>query len=164
MQGSDVLDEIADFKNWLFNDPFSEKKFFQTGSRVITDPSHYSADTDIDLVCIYNDTLSGTLQRNGYVISPHAEYPNNNLAACYRKGRLNIIAVRDEQTYQQWFVATELGKLMRLDQKFQRVILFQFVTEGGVRGSDTIGPPVDMSPNRDVIAAQETSFDELPSI
>lgn len=110
------------------------KVWFPTGSRVTCLPP--VTDTDIDVVCIYNGAFSAALQSAGFEITPHSEYPNDNLAACYRKGHLNIIACRDIPTYESWRKATALASVMNLQEKHQRIILFQFVTEGKVRGTD----------------------------
>lgn len=88
---------------------------------------------DFDIVVIYNWKFSVALQEAGFNITPHDEYPNDNLSACYRKGPVNIIACRDQETWDKWSKATDLAYAMRLKDKHARVILFQFVTEGKVR-------------------------------
>lgn len=105
-----------------------------TGSVVICDPP--VKDTDIDIVFEYDAATSWKLQNeDGFVVSDHAEYPNNNIKACYRKGNINLIAVDDTFTLRLWEKATRLARIMNLKEKHQRVILFQFITEGMVRNT-----------------------------
>ena len=112
-------------------------KWHFTGSMLV----HGIAANDTDVVCLYDVQLSQELQAIGYSISPHEEYPNSNLSACYRKDNINIIACTDEHTYNKWLAASELLRIMQLREKYQRVTLFQYITEGGVRGSAVLPIP-----------------------
>lgn len=105
--------------------------YFLTGSRVIVNPP--ITDTDIDVVIWYEPSMSEVLQANGFEITPHEEYPNETIKAVYRKGEINVIAVDTMEDYNRWLSATRLGTLMNLTEKRQRVLLFQFLTEGTVR-------------------------------
>jgi len=111
-------------------------KYMPTGSAIICTPP--VTDTDLDIVIIYNGALSAKLQENFYEISPHGEYPNQEIKACYRKGRINVIAVADNQAFDRWVKATQLAAMMNLREKNQRMLLFQFITEGRTRGDNAV--------------------------
>jgi len=112
------------------------KRHIHTGSAVICTPP--VEDTDVDIVVIYCGMLSAALQAANYEVSPHGEYPNQEINACYRKGRVNVIAVRDEDSFNKWVKATQLAAMMNLKEKNQRMLLFQFITEGVTRGPNPI--------------------------
>ena len=49
---------------------------------------------------------------------------------CYRKGDVNLIVTDCEDMYNKWQDATELAKAMKLNDKEQRIRLFQYVLYG----------------------------------
>ena len=125
--------EVYEFSNLLAKDQWVAEYWLLTGSRIICNPP--VEDTDIDIVFIYNAKFSLVLQEAGFTITPHQDeiYPNQEIAACYRKGKCNLIAVRTKGDYDRWEAATKLATALNLQQKEQRVKLFQYMTEGKIR-------------------------------
>lgn len=109
-------------------------KILITGSSVICDPPVTT--TDVDYVVVYNGALSAYLQSHGFDVSTHAEYPNDEIRACYRRDNINVIAVATVEDWDHWHLAHKLAKHMNLLEKHQRTTLFQFITEGIVRGTE----------------------------
>jgi hypothetical protein len=119
---------------------------FRTGSSVTVDPP--VTDTDIDIVVVYSGDMSHRLQGHGFEITPHEEYPNEQIKAVYRKGNVNIIAVDTREDYERWLSATKLATAMNLTEKRQRILLFQFLTEGHLREDTSVKllpPPIDFT-------------------
>jgi len=114
---------------------------FYTGSSVICDPP--VLDSDRDMVVMYEENLDKQLRANGFLASDEIDaikYPNSSVRMCYRKGVFNIIAVDTEEAWDRWKAATRIATEMNLLEKKQRLILFQYITEGCVRDSGTLNP------------------------
>lgn len=114
-----------------------EVPYFRTGSSVI---GGATPESDIDIVILYDRELDQVLRQAGYEASydvnlDHLKYPNTSVEVCYRFGKYNIIAVKDQEAYIKWLKFTNLARTMGLTTKNQRVVLAQFVTEGLVRGT-----------------------------
>lgn len=111
-------------------------QFFFTGSRYLCNPP--TTDTDQDVVTVFDKDLNERLIAAGFEPSKPDDgsmYPNSSVAQCYRKDAYNIIAVTAQKDYDNWRKASALAMHMNLLEKHQRVALFQFVTEGKVRGT-----------------------------
>ena len=104
-----------------------------TGSSVVCTPP--VTNTDVDYIVVFHEGLCEKLTALGYTQTPDPdqEYPNSSVAACFRKGHANVIAVITERAFHQWEMATLLAAAMNLQEKRQRVLLFQFLTEGSCR-------------------------------
>ena len=93
---------------------------------------------DIDYFVVYSDALYKKLDEQGWARTEHArdrDYPNDSVVQTWRLGKFNIIMLRNERDYKRWLIATQLLQAMRLQEKEQRVVLFQFITEGCIRGN-----------------------------
>lgn len=110
---------------------------FQTGSAVIGSDR---AIGDYDVVVEFSPDLHQFLREHGYIETEHpeTEYPNISITSVWRNGDVNVIVPSDEHSYDKWSLATELACSMQLINKEQRVKLFQFITEGHVRGEEYI--------------------------
>lgn len=128
-----------------YNSPFYFKDVFQhlqgvqtwypTGSYYICSPQ--VVDTDKDFVVLIDVPMldfSKALAVAGYKFSGDESY---QLGAdgdfefeCYRKGDVNLIVTADAVFYNKWIEATELAKNMKLNNKDQRIRLFQYVLYG----------------------------------
>ncbi len=109
---------------------------FQTGSRVICAPP--VMDTDDDWVFIYSPAHDQYIREAGGIPSYEEEgkrYNNSSVIQCYKLGELNLIGV-NEASYECWYHATRIAKRLWLNDKAQRVALFQLLTEGRIRGTD----------------------------
>ena len=127
------MDTNLEELNELMNVYADNDSMLLTGSSITCFPP--VEDTDIDVVIVYNGKLSSQLQAHGFTIADHAEYPHQGISACYRKGKVNVIAVRTSDDFKLWVKATHLASHLNLLEKHQRVALFQFVTEGVIRGT-----------------------------
>ena len=107
----------------------------QTGSKVIRQDG---VGVDTDLVVADQPNLMDKIEAIGFVAtgSDSPEYPNSDIIQCYRLNDFNLIVVESEEAFARWQAATFLATYLQLNEKFQRVALFQFITEGHVR--DTV--------------------------
>ena len=140
---SDLLPKNDKGDEWVspfyYEDVFKYLKcvstLYPTGSYYICDPQVTT--TDKDFVVLISTTFveaDTQLEAAGYKYSSidQDEYDVNGGGSfrCYRKGDVNLIVTDCEDMYNKWQDATELAKAMKLNNKEQRIRLFQYVLYG----------------------------------
>lgn len=97
-----------------------------TGSNYICDPPVEG--TDIDTVLLVKNNYENSLDAEGfsYQMSEH-EYDSMGSFVSWRRGVENYIVTTDENFYKKFVLATEIGRLLNLKEKSDRVKLFQAV-------------------------------------
>lgn len=105
----------------------------RTGSRVICDPA--PVDTDEDWVCFqphYDDAIKA-LEADGFKSEGLPEFYTGNNRGSFRslrKGVLNLILTDDKEFFDLFVSATELARRFNLQEKADRIALFQVVLYG----------------------------------
>ena len=101
---------------------------YQTGSSVICDPPVRNTDVDYVLLVPDRDQFWADALSVGYDQTSKDEY--EGLCAdftCYRRGMLNLIVTDDVHFYRQFCLATAAAKQFKLNDKHDRITLFQGV-------------------------------------
>ena len=111
------------------------KTWYPTGSYYICSPQVVTTDKDFVILLNTSQAEAETqLTAAGYERScaDQEEYDlaDGDTLACYRKDSVNLIVTSDYETYHKWLDATELAKNMKLNDKDQRIRLFQYVLYG----------------------------------
>jgi len=96
---------------------------FPIGSNYICNPP--VTNTDIDYMClVQNLTIAHSyLILDDWVPSAERDYPDTNWFS-YRKGKDNIIVTDNIKYYLKMYYATETAKLLNLQDKADRIALF----------------------------------------
>ena len=104
-----------------------------TGSALVIDNPQ-----DVDLIVRPDETIVERLRAAGWEVNDtdfRVNYPNTSLKAVARKGKYNVVVPLDEVAFADWCYATDILSALQLKEKPQRVVLFQLLTEGCIRGS-----------------------------
>lgn len=104
-------------------------KIKPTGSSYICCPM--VTDTDIDFIVYALPGYQQTFIDDGWTTSVgEIEYDTQGMFESWRKGTLNYIITTDKTFFNKFWYATKIAKLLNLQEKEQRIKLFQAVTYG----------------------------------
>lgn len=104
-----------------------------TGSRAICDPPPF--DTDEDWVCFapdYEDSIAA-LEAQGFKSEGNPEFYTGNNRGNFRslrRGVVNLILTDQQEFFDLFVSATELARRFNLQEKADRIALFQVVLYG----------------------------------
>lgn len=104
---------------------------FPTGSRVICSPP--VEDTDEDHCALVSLNRMKWFTENGFTQDGSPEFYTGNDAGgfrSFRRGDLNIIATSSGRFFELFRAATELARRFKLNDKADRIALFQVVLYG----------------------------------
>jgi len=100
-----------------------------TGSRYICTPAVLN--TDDDYVVLAKQGWSKELEDKGFTYTPtDVEYDSMGEFTSVRKGDINYIVTENPVFFERFRAATELAKTLNLQNKNERVRLFQLVLYG----------------------------------
>lgn len=105
-----------------------------TGSRVIMNPPPEGRDED--WVVLVSDLVAAItyLQGRGFTLDGNPSMYANEEFRSTRKGDLNLIIVEQREVYDRYVLATEVAKKLNLQNRADRVALFQTIRNVGRNG------------------------------